>query len=411
MSSSQVIESKSSFSIDSMQTKNVLVVFVFALSVFSSKPVQGQEIVNLNEEVTVKTTDQALAEKLATKEVIARVTHRFITDLLGAEKAESMKTAITNRLLPEYGRYIPILTAGRPTFQGENAIVFVQLRFSPESLKSLMISEGLISLSDQPVNLLPLISVSDASDGSVFQWWATTSGDDAIAPQGSASHIASKILGRMFELSHKTGVFLIEPVRFKLQGHVPQLLKDPRLTDENAKTLAQLMRAHLFMIGQIAWEKPDENTVRLDIDVRVQHAATGRLLADVRSSKESPASQVLKDSAGMNQFLTESLDPLIQDLHSQFRKGSLNTSLIRLVFEGDHIPSDLEKIRNNVPKTLRSIRSIRERKFTRGAIAFEAESDKAAMDLKGDWEKNPRVEGLKLRLISANGDELRFRIN
>ncbi|MBX9766451.1 MAG: hypothetical protein K2X47_04190, partial [Bdellovibrionales bacterium] len=124
-----------------MQTKNLI---SFVLTLALALPAWGQEIVNLTEDILVKTKDPAQAEKLATKEVVAKVTQRFVADLLGNEKAESLRTAIANRLIPEYGRYIPILTADRPVIQGENARVMIQLRFSPESLKSLMVSEGLI---------------------------------------------------------------------------------------------------------------------------------------------------------------------------------------------------------------------------------------------------------------------------
>ncbi|MBX9769497.1 MAG: hypothetical protein K2X47_19630, partial [Bdellovibrionales bacterium] len=222
--------------------------------------------------------------------------------------------------------------------------------------------------------------------------------------------IGGKVLGRMFELSHKTGIFILEPVRFKLQSQIPTLLKDPGITEENAKQLAQLLKAQLVMTGQISWERPSEDVARLDISIRVHHTATGRILADVQSSTETPQASI-KDAPGMTRFLNESIDPIVQDLHSLFRKGSLNTTLIRIVFEGEHAPTDLEKIRNNIPKTLRSIKSMKERKFLRNTITFEAESDKTAAELKTDWEKNPRVEGVRLKLISASGDELRFRMN
>lgn len=382
----------------------MLVAFTLAIS----QPSWGQEIVNLTEEVVVKTKDPVQAEKLATKEVVATVTQRFVADLLGHEKAESLRTAITNRLIPEYGRYIPILTADRAVIQGENARVMIQLRFSPESLKSLMVSEGLISLSDQPVSLLPLVSISDTTDGSLFKWWSLGASDEA--PPGSAPSIGSKVLGRMFELSHRTGIFIIEPVRFKLQSQVPTLLKDPNLTEENAKQLAQLLKAQLVMTGQISWERPSQDITRLDINIKVHHTGNGRILADVQSSRESQQSSI-KDSTGLTRFLNESIDPILQDLHSLFRKGSLNTTVIRLVIEGEHAPTDLEKIRNHIPKTLRSIKSIKERKFLRNNVTFEVESDKSASELKTEWEKNPRVEGVRLKLISAAGDEIRFRMN
>ena len=341
-----------------------------------------------------------LAEKNLTIKLVSKV-------LGGGENYDKISSQVERKIFPQRKKFI-LLTkilntkkfeeieeekkkALKEEHQNKNledgftAEVFV--RYSPATLKKILLQENLFYL-DQGFNrILSFIEFKDAENNQTYKWWV----NDPPPKDKAFTRAVNEFYSSAQTLFMPYGFYFIHPIFNQYGPMLKGRLRYNKAAPERAKRMAKFFSAYLIMIGSISLSQTSGGAYQALWDVSLYDSVHLRKLAEHKARVKTPQS-----SWG---FLKQHTDYWVKnfalELSSIYKKGALSTRLFKIEVRGFLSFLDRKKIKDSLARELSSVKNLIETAINADSIQYSADVNTGNDDLI-EKIKSIEVPGFKL---------------
>lgn len=370
--------------------------FFTAIIGFSSATSLAQsfedELLNITEEGTSKSTSQVEAQREIQNKILTGVARDQVIEIIGEKRYQKNRTMVENRIVRESAKFIPFVQPGNIQKLPDGSWKMkVDLKLSLGSLRKMVIDTGLLSDADTPVTVLPMITFTDRMKAVSFRWWMGDSQDEVRKPLVEWSRALENQLHR--ELM-KQGFHLLLPLEGTVSNQLPQPFRIDRASSQDLKMIGDYLGISMVVRGDVRVKDSKEvpGAWQLQVKLEVIPVQGGRTVAEISRTLETdagPSAIVVK-----KKLEKESAD-LARDLATQvfeaWTRGTLAATTLKLAVRGNLTPKQLAEFRSQFlkSKSMRDIKALRERLFEPGQVTYEIDYAASPEDFR---EKLKRLE-------------------
>lgn len=371
-----------------------------ATSLAPSPSLASEDLVAVTAEGMSQAPNATDAAKEITDKLTAQVAREQAIEIIGDKSYGKNKAAVEAKIVREAPRFIPYVSPSEPA-RGQDGSWKMQVEFkvSRSSLRALVAQAGLLADAESgPTSALPMMSFVDRVNGGAYRWW---DGD----PEGSKKYLAQ--LSRAFhqalraEMS-KQGFFAIEP-QSATASMVPDSLRGDRLGPDEIAKLGEYFKAQIVVQGETRIRPSREQAAAFQVSVRLTalQASNGRSVGEVARAFETESGAM---EAVVRQRLTAAYPEVCKDLAAQvlevWQKGALGANLVQLALKGRVGPKQLEAFKAGLAKSVREVKSVRERLFEPSQTVLEVESSATLAQL-AERLKSAQIAGFQIRVVET----------
>ncbi len=404
-----------------------LILFLFVGLGVSVSPVQAQNTRSMVERVYQghsANNNPVIAKQEMTNQAIDKISEDLIKEIIGESKYNRNKSMITNKIVRNSARYIPLIKPGElqslvePAAAGAPAVsasgsanlsMSLTLKVNVEDLQTLLLQNGLFYESDSTPIILPTIKFVDREHAISYAWWMNE--EDSVAKSFllKQSHFWEQSLKSALQ---KNLFYLILPDRYHYRSFVPQALQQEVFRREDWQAVAAKLSSSILLQGQIIYSKSPERSEAhlIDISLSAVQMSNGRVIAELSRQFETDLGVM---EAMVDRKTKEIGEGLSSDLATQvleaWQKGSLGSSLYRWVVRGRIPLNKQEAMKEMMKAKVREIKNINERLISSDEIVFEVDSSAGTKQMS---QKAPEIDvsGMKIVLESATEAEMIYRV-
>ncbi|MGE3684573.1 MAG: hypothetical protein AB7G93_22880 [Bdellovibrionales bacterium] len=325
---------------------------------------------------------------------------KLARDVLGEDRAAKEWSQIKPKLLKNVTRYILYTRGSPPEITPEGTKISVQMRLSVDGMESLL--RELKALAPGTVRLLPLIEVQD-EHGDRYIWWAD---HDEGKDRTPARRFFKKLIENASSRFKTKNIYVLDPTSESFRMSVPSNYRTQALRREDQILLAQYLKADAVLSGRLVLSRTrsDSNEVRLNYDLQLWQAKTGRNVAEESRTEASPSDKLKVVSTVVDRSSGKIFQDLAAQLADLVASGNLNLGVVRVaVVGGLSYPQQVEFKKQLT--SVREIRDLRERLFEPGKLVYEAETALNGDDLARVLQR-ARFSTFRVDVDSARDDGL-----
>lgn len=342
------------------------------LSFVNASRAQAQdELVALQMTGETKAETEAEATRIIQAQVTAMMARQQVIEVIGEKKYAASKNVVESKIVQQAARFIPFVNPGKPTQKPDGSwTLTVEFKISTASLRKMMMDAGLFSDSDAPSSILPMVAFTDRRSGAVVRWWMGSERSEQVQLLNFMNRTFMEKL--QAELSAQ-GFHLVKPLGTQTSP-LPVRLRVERPSSAELKTISQYFKSPLILKGDVRLRDLKEagGAVICTVKLQVVQASSGRAVAEIARVFESEAG----DNAIRAKLVTQ-LPELSKDLSVQvleaWQRGTLNANAIRLAVRGNLNPKQLNDFKTSLMRSVREVKSVRERLFEAGRVQFDIE--------------------------------------
>lgn len=335
--------------------------------------------------------------------VIEDVSSNLIKELIGEQKFIRNQSLIQSKIIKDSGKYVLFIKGENLHREDNETVMTAVLKLSRENLKKMLLNEGLLYQIDGPPKVLPMISIYDRVNASMYTWWAKPNEHEDSMLKSDLQ----KFHQHLKELMREKGFFVMAPVVNEFGTKVPTPYQVDRPRKEDILFLAEHFQSAIVLQGQIVIgrDRSLNDVYSLQMKLQALQSGNGRVIAEVireYKTESGPFRQVTqKKMAEINQPVAQDLMVQIMDA---WQRGTFGSSLVRIDIRGDFTYPQYEQIRKSLAN-VSSIKDVRERFFAREMISFEVDSSKSPQTLTQDLSA-VSWSGHKLKVGRVENDRL-----
>lgn len=341
----------------------------------------GRTVLESNLTITSNKTG-AEAKQDAFDKAIEEASFQALQEIIGPEKALKVWEGVKAKVLKNSTRYVLFIKGGVPKALPQGTEIPVSLRLSQANLEAVLRESGALSASTEgSVRVLPLVTFSDAS-GVNYNWWID--GGEGSAPTTTAQDVFKQFQAQLASQLKGKSIFVFDPSQASFRLSVPGSLRSEILRREDQSALAQYFKADVVLSGsvRVSRVRPDSPQPRIEFDLQMWQARTGRNLSDVQKTVDL----VAVDSGKVLLQLLEEPGRLVVDemgrrIVEAVTSGALNLSVVRLAVNGTLNYQQMEDFKKTLLDQTRELRGLKDRLFEPARVTFEVDSQVPATDL------------------------------
>lgn len=309
--------------------------------------------------VTVKFdgTSEAATAAEAVREVTAKATdstaRNQVIDLIGEAKYRKNKALIDSKIINQSSKFIPFTNPGQAIQIANGFKVSVELKVSPESLRSLVQSAGLLADTESPGTFISLVGFTNKSNDLTYKWWSPE------PTEGKKDLVA---LNQLWQQAINTE---LEKKNFKIAK-----IQKQSADEREVITAAQ---AQMFLRGEVRIRSNEDGSGSLAFKVGVYQSSDSRLLADITRTAKIPRLGEASIKAAASQMFKETSNELAQTVYEAWQSGVVGSSLVQIVANGVLTPKQLEAFKTELTRSLKDLKNVKERKFSSQSVVLEAD--------------------------------------
>lgn len=353
---------------------------IFVLAAMIATGARAQDVVEKTVSATSKSTNPAEARREIQDLVSQQVTEELAKELLGEDRFQKNRSLVMSKIVKSSGRFIPFLKPGALQQTGDGYMMSVTLKANVSSLRQVLQENGLLNENTTAPILLPLVSFTDRANLQTDRWWI---------PGDAGSKGFLRTLGRQFEAAmrssfRKGGFYVVRPQTAFLTPSVPRGLRSESPGPEDLQLLGDWFGAPLVIGGSVNLSKNPDGTAKIEVKIDVVQTSNNRPVADLARTYTTEAGTF---ETVVEKKWREVQDTLAGDLSSQvvdaWQKGSIGSSLLRLVLEPRPTLPEIESLKEKLKSSSAGVRSVRERLISSNSLVFEVDSPVGAGELAG----------------------------
>lgn len=294
-------------------------------------------------------------------------------ELLGEKRYQKNKGPVETRIVRQAVKFIPFVNPGSLQKLPDGSWKMpVEMKISMPSLQKMVLDAGFMSESEGPASILPMIAFVDRTKATSVRWWMGEEKGEAhrfLAQLGRSVHQA---LG--LELLRQ-GFHLIRPQGLTVSP-LPEAFRVDRPSSQELKFISDYFQATMILKGDVRLREARTRSGVYLCSVRLQvvQTASGRTIGEVSRTIETEAGAyeaVVR--AKVNAEMPEIAKDLAVQVLDAWQRGTLNANLLRLAVRGPLNPRQVTEFKSELLKSVREVKSMRERLFEPGQITFEVD--------------------------------------
>ena len=355
--------------------------------------------------VSVEGTSHAENEGDATREIgawaMSNVAREQVMELIGTERFQKNKANIETKIVKQASRFIPFMNTGKiKQLPDKTWQMPVELKISTASLRRIVLDNGLLSDSDGPAAILPLIAFTDRTKGVSSRWWLGEEKDEAHQALVQMSHTLHERMQLEFI---RQGFYMMNPIGLQ-SSPLPMNLRLERPTQSELVAITDNFKMSMVARGDVRVTASRTLPGAFDVSAKIQvlQPLSGRAIAEV-------SRQFTTDTGAMNVVLkaksATELPELAKDLAAQvldaWQRGTLNANVMRVTVRGVLTPKQMADFKAGLMKNVHEVKALKDRLFDHGSVTFEAEVLGDATVLS-DHLKTLEVQGFQVKLAESN---------
>ena len=387
----------------------------FSMAKVKERTLEIQSVKNNFKEIT----------DLAEKEIL----NILVSELLGFEKDSTELSNVTQKISPKSKKFILLtkviqtqemsesqkkekkdddLTTNQkkdssitPDFQFVSEVL---VRFSLETLQSVLIEENLFYKDKGFNRALAFIELKDKVNRETYRWWEKKQTLSSDAPLVKAT---SQFYRQVQSIFMKHGFYSIHPIFSRYHQMIPENMDYQSLNKRTAKALAQFFNAHLMIVGSITVDQSTlSDMYEVVWDLSLYHTTHLRRL-EVHKFKTKIKNADWK-------FLIEPhylywAKNFAMELNSIYHTGTLSAQLFTIEIEGSLTFFERKSIKENLIEKIKYIKNLTESVINKHTVQYSADVEgedhqvvEAIQNLKVlDLKLSPSVQSDKHILIQV----------
>ncbi len=341
--------------------------------------VGAEELLTISSEGLSKATSASEASREIQAKIISNVAREQALEMIGEKRFQKSKSLVESRIVREAAKFIPFVQPNDPEKLPDGSWKMkVDLRVSLANLRRLVIDAGLMTDADTPVTIFPMVNVVDRAKSVNFRWW-----------MGDINDESRKVVSEWLKIVHRhfheelmrQGFDLLLPLEAAIgfsPTPLPSAFRVERPSTQDMKAIAEYTGAAMFLRGEVRVKDS-----QIQIHCEVVPVLGGRTVAEVTRTIEAEAGP---PELVIGRKLKKEIPEIARDLATQvfeaWTRGTLVANTIRLAVKGNLTPKQMGDFRNQIMRSMREIKALRERMFEPGRVIFEVDYASTAEDFK-----------------------------
>lgn len=357
------------------------------------------ELLSVTTEGTSKATSQVEAAREIQSKALTGTAREQVLDMIGDKRYAKNKAIVESRIVREAAKFIPFVQPGEIVKLPDGSWKMkLDLRMSIGSLRKMVLDTGLLTDSDTPVTILPMIAFTDRVKSVSYRWWMGDTRDDSRKSVVEWARVVQQGLHK--ELMHQ-GFHLLLPLSGTLSNAIPPVFRVDRASTQDLKQLGDYLGISMALRGDVRVKDSRDNIGGWQIQVRLEVVPVqgGRTVAEISRTFETDAGPA---DIMVKRRLEKEISEMSKDLSSQvleaWTRGTLAATTLRLAVKGSLSPKQLTDFKSQFTKALRDIKAMRERLFEPGRVIFEVDYAASPEDFR-DRLKSAVLPGFTDKLI------------
>jgi hypothetical protein len=390
--------------------KTVPLLFAFALiSLFSALTLisvgvayaQGaDETTTINFEGTSKAESSYEASREIQSKALTETAREQTIEMIGEKRYQKSKSLVESRIVREAAKFIPFVNPGQPQQQADGSWkMSVELRLSAASLRKMILDAGLLNDAEGPASILPLIAFTDRKKGVSVHWWLGEPKDEAHKFLVERSRAFHEVVQKEFA---KQGFYVLRPQGLHY-SILPEALRAERPSLGDLKQIGEYHQTPMILTGEVRIRDSRELTGAYQCSVKLQvvQASGGRTIGEVSRTFETDAGNfesVVRAKLGAE--MPEIAKDLAVQVLEVWQRGTLNTNVVRVAVRGQLNPRQLQDFKSGILKSVKDVKSLKERLFEPGQVIFEADLSGQVTELS-ERLKTLEIPGFQVKLAES----------
>lgn len=384
--------------------------FIFILTLFFAPMFSFASLDLISETYQGESTEagRSQARKEIFNDAIAETSMKYIKQIIGEAKADRNKTIIENKVIKNSGKYIRFIKGKNFKKEKDKNSMEVELKLSLESLKALLLAQGLLYKLQGPPKVLPLISIQDRVNSKSYEWWAQNYTSDKRFIMNKVKDFHESIK----ESFKEKGFYGLSPIQGRFSKTVPEVYQTPQMKSTDSLFLGEFFKSSIILKGYIRFraDRIQDKVYHVDVNLVAAQSTNGRIIGEVvRTYATAPGTFAGAISKKMKEVNEKISEDLTVQLYDAWQRGTFGANLFKLTINGMMPFNDVERIKEAILLKVSDIKSLRERLISKEGYVFEMDSSVNPKALS-DAIKKQTFDGFNVSVTEVRTDGLSIEV-
>jgi len=393
-----------------IRARAVAAILVSGFVLFNHSPVlaQNEDLVTITGEGTSEAVSSVEATREIQNTVMTETARAKVIELVGEKRYLKSKGIIDSKLIRQAVKFIPYVNLKPPVQQTDQSWkTTVEMKLSLTSLRKMILDAGILNDAEGPASILPLVAFSDRQKGTALRWWQ---GEPKDEQHKFLSLISHSFFDQMQAEFSKQGFHLIRPLETQISPF-PEVYRVEHPASQDLAFMSEYYASPMVMQGDVRVKGSKDGGIALGvIRLQVIQVNSGRTVAEVsRQFETDPGNYEVSLRAKLNTVVPDLAKDLAVQVLEAWQRGTLNTNLIRITLNGILNAKQLAEFKAGVVQNIHEVKSMKERLFQQGQVAFEVDYAGEATPLT-DHFKTLHIPGFETAISDATDKNITMTI-
>ena len=339
--------------------------------------------------VSATATTAADAVREITAQATETTARNQVIDLIGDAKYRKNKDIIDKKIISQSSKFIPFTRPSQAAQSPNGFKVSVELKVSPDSLRKIVQSAGLLADTETPGTLISLVAFTDKNSEVSFKSWA---------PEATEGKLDLVTLQKIWQAKLAADL--------KKKGFELAVVSKASFSETE---LLDAAKAQMVVRGEGRYRKLEDGTGTFALKVGVYQASDSRLLVDLtRSTKLSRFNEATVKAAA-EQMFTEVSKELTATVYEAWQTGVVGSTAVQIAAVGTLTPKQLEDFKTELNRSVRELKNLRDRKFSSDRVVLEADF-KGSLSTLTEQLKKAQLPSFQTEVGNAESNEIELRV-
>ena len=350
------------------------------------------------------------AKQEISKKAIEYYSLKYIKQIVGPSWNEGDLSSVQDKVLSQSGKYIPFINSHNFKENENGFEMSVDVKISLKNLKDILLSEGLLYISEGPLKILPMITFIDEVNKLHWAWWLETE------THPNHSHLYDyglQLETILKEAFFKKGFYSLSPLEYKFKSSLPHVLINKSLRKPNYHDITTFLGAEVVLIGkvEITQNKQVENRFDLHLQINGVHSMSRNVIASLErtySTKSGLFQQVVPEKLlAVYPKITQNL---LDQFYRAWKKGTLRTRQIQLTLNGTLNHQQVRAFKRMLAEKSEWVKEVRLRRFEPSKVILEIESEQNPQEIANHFQKI-NFSKMKIEVLYLDKNEVGLKIS
>ena len=302
------------------------------------------------------------AKKEILDKAVAAISKEIIVEMIGEEKYQQKKSLIDTKIIKLYAKYIPLLHQKATKKEKETYLSTVKLSVSIDTLRAMLLEQGLLYESGHVPILLPMVAFH-LNRKAPFRWWFGFSSD--LDPKIEKKlHSFHSILQKTF---FNKGFYSFRPHFFCFACNVSYIRNTSFLQSQEIKQFADFFNSELVLSGDLKIHSDRKKSFYL-LNWQARQSKDSKVLVHLKERRDISYDKVY-NSPTFQSFIQDASERMAQRILLLWQQGRLGIQVLELMLAYPVSIIESAKIKSLVSQ-IRGVKNLNEYKIDHRSMSY-----------------------------------------